>query len=131
MNYYEHVECLNVCFSFTVCLIIIHLCMFYFKAFQFLCMYMFMGLVTRIVNGMVVSSSSVGGLGTLQCGIRAHVAAWASMGREESVTEASFPLPNKGKNEKIRENDRKISKRKNLSMKIIGWLTLKPIRYVG
>ena len=39
--------------------------MFYFKSFQFLCMHMFMGLVDRIVNGMVASSSSVGGSGTL------------------------------------------------------------------
>ena len=70
-----------------------------------------MGLVARIVNGLVVSSSPVGGSGTLQCGIRAHVVAWASMGHEESVTEASYPLPNKGKNDKIRENDKKISKK--------------------
>ena len=74
-----------------------HLCMFYFKAFQFLCMYMFMGLVAQIVNGMVASSSSVKGSGTLQCGIISHVVAWASMGHEESVTEASYPLRNRGK----------------------------------
>ena len=71
--------------------------MFYFKAFQFSCMYMFMGLVSRMVNGMVASSSPVEGSGTLQCGIRAHVVAWASMGHEESVTEESYPLPNRGK----------------------------------
>ena len=40
-------------------------------------MYMFMGLVARKVNGMVASSSSVRGSGTLQCGIRAIFAAWA------------------------------------------------------
>ena len=74
-----------------------HLCMFYFKAFQFLCMYMFMGLVARIVNGLVAASSPVGGPGMLQCGIKAHVAAWASMGYEESVTEESYPLPNRVK----------------------------------
>ena len=45
--------------------------------FQILCMHMFMGLVARMVKGLVASSSSVGGSGTLQCGIRAHVAAWA------------------------------------------------------
>ena len=66
-----------------------NVCMFYFKSFHFLCMYMFMGLVSWIVNGMLASSSPVEGSGTLQCGIRAHVAAWASMGHEESVTEAS------------------------------------------
>ena len=71
--------------------------MFYFKAFQFLCMYMFMGLVSQIVNCMVVSYSPVGGSRTLQCGIRAHVVAWASTGHEKLVTEASYPLPNKGK----------------------------------
>ena len=58
---------------------------------------MFMGLVTWIVNGMVASSSLVEGSGTLECGIRAHVVSWASMGHEESMTEASYPLPNKGK----------------------------------
>ena len=42
-----------------------NVCMFYFKVFQFLCMYMFMGLVSRIVNGMVASSSSIGGSETL------------------------------------------------------------------
>ena len=44
----------------------------------FMCM--FMGLVARVDSVMVASSSSVGGSGTLQCGIRAHVATWASMG---------------------------------------------------
>ena len=52
---------------------------------------MLLGLVARIVNGMVASYSPVGGSGTLQCGIRAHVAAWASMGHEEVVTEARLP----------------------------------------
>ena len=31
----------------------------------------------EVFDGLVVSSSSIGGLGTLQCGIRAKVAAWA------------------------------------------------------
>ena len=35
------------------------------------------GVVSRMVNAMVASSSSIGGSGMLQCGIRAHVAAWA------------------------------------------------------
>ena len=60
-------------------------------------MYMFMGLVARIDDVMVASSSPVGGSGTLQCGIRAHVAAWASMGHEEAVTEVGCPLPSRGK----------------------------------
>ena len=58
-----------------------------------ICMCMLMGLVSRIDNGMVASSSLVEGLGTLQCGIRSHIAAWASMGHEEAVTEAGYPLP--------------------------------------
>ena len=40
------------------------------------------GAVARMVNTMVASSLPVGGLATLQCGIRAHVAAWAWMGHE-------------------------------------------------
>ena len=35
------------------------------------------GVVARMVNAMVASSSLVGGSGMLICGIRAHVAAWA------------------------------------------------------
>ena len=71
---------------------------------------MFMGLVSRIDKGMVASSSSVGGSGMLQCGIKAHVAAWASMGHEQAVIEVGFPLPSR-RNEKFRENDRKISEK--------------------
>ena len=41
-------------------------CMFYFKAFQFFYVCMFMGLVSQIVNGMVASSSSVRGSRMLQ-----------------------------------------------------------------
>ena len=40
--------------------------MFYFKSILVF-MYMFMGLVYRIDNGMVVSSSPIRGLGTLHC----------------------------------------------------------------
>ena len=40
----------------------------------------------EVFDGLVVSSSSVGGSGTLQCGIRVDVASWASMGHEEVVT---------------------------------------------
>ena len=100
-----------------------------FQSILVLCMYMFMGLVSQINIDMVASSSPVEGSGTLQCGIRAHVAAWASMGHEESVTEASYPLPIRGKMRNQR-NDRKILEN-FLSVKIIGWLTLKPIRYIG
>ena len=85
-----------------------------------------MGLVSRIVDGLVASSSPIGGSRTLQCGIGAHVVAWALMGREEAVTEACYPLPNKGK-VKNQRNDKKILKKK-LSMKIIGWLRFKPIQ---
>ena len=85
MNYDEHVECLNVWFCFHCMLNNYASLHVYFKAFYFsiTCMFMFMGPVARMVNGMVVSSSPVGGLGTLQFGgIRAHVAAWALMGPE-------------------------------------------------
>ena len=52
---------------------------------------MFMGLVSRIVNGMVESSSSVGGLGTLQCGIRASgLQYWTSMGQGNQLTKAEL-----------------------------------------
>ena len=75
----------------------------------FMCMFMY--LVSRIVNVMVVSSLPVRGSRTLQCGIRAHVTAWALMGHEESVIEASYPLPNREKNEKIREMKGKFQKK--------------------
>ena len=38
-----------------------------------------MGPVSQIVKAMVASSSLVGGSGMLQCGIKAHVAAWVWM----------------------------------------------------
>ena len=41
-----------------------------------------MGMVSRMVNAMVGSSSLVGGMGTWQYGIRAHVAACACMSHE-------------------------------------------------
>ena len=46
---------------------------------------------------LVASSLSVGGSGTLQGGIRAHVAAWASMGHEEVVIEEGYLVHNWGK----------------------------------
>ena len=49
---------------------------------------MFMGLLAQMVNAMVPSSSLVKGSGTLQRGIRAHVAAWACMDHQDAVTEA-------------------------------------------
>ena len=119
----EHAKCLNVWFCFC-CMVTMYAC-FISKHFSFyVCM--FMGLVARIVNRMVVSSSSFGGLGMLQCGIRAHFAAWASMGHEESVTEASYPLSNSRRNEKMTGKFLNFF----LSVKIIRWLRLKPIGYV-
>ena len=53
---------------------------------------------------MVVSSSPVGGSGTLQCGIRAYVAAWASMGHEELISRGKLPEHRRKKS----VNDRKI-----------------------
>ena len=49
-----------------------------------------MGLLSRMVNAMVAFSLPVGGPGMLQCGIRAHVVAWALMDHEYAVTEAAF-----------------------------------------
>ena len=81
---------LNACMFCFICMLNNNASMFVLiQSISVLCMYMFMGLVARIVNGMVASSSLVGGSGTLQCGIRAHIAAWASMGHEELVTKAS------------------------------------------
>ena len=57
---------------------------------------------------MVASSSLVEWSGTLQCGIRAYVAAWASMGHEEPVSRDM--LPEHSRNKSI--NDRKISLKK-------------------
>ena len=51
-------------------------------------MTIFMGLVARLFDGLVASSSPVKGSGMLQYGIRAKVAAWDSMGHEDAVTEA-------------------------------------------
>ena len=52
-----------------------------------LCIFMFMGLVSRMFNDIVASSSPVRGSGTLQNGIRALVAAWVWMGHKDEVTE--------------------------------------------
>ena len=57
---------------------------------HFIWMYMFMGLLAQMVNAMVPSSSSVKGLGMLQRGIRAHVAAWAWMDHQDALTVAGF-----------------------------------------
>ena len=75
-----------------------------FNAFYFT----FMGLVSWVDSIMVASSSSVGGSGKLQCGIRAHIAAWALMGHEEAVTKAGYPRPSRGK---MCVKDRKISEK--------------------
>ena len=80
-------ECLYECMLFPLCMI--NICIYVystsmhlvisilFQHFSILCLHMFMGLVARMVNAMVASSSPVGGMGTSQCGIRAHIAAWA------------------------------------------------------
>ena len=59
----------------------------YHASALYACMFMFMGLDTQLIWCVVASSSSIEGLGTLQCGIRALVAAWAWMGCEDAVTE--------------------------------------------
>ena len=86
----EHVECWNVyvCFRWmlsnyvSLCVIRILVCiMLSFLISTFIPVHVHGGCFP-ICLVLVVSSSPVGGLGTLQIGIRAHVAAWASMGRE-------------------------------------------------
>ena len=62
MNYDEHVECLNVWFFFR-CMITMYASLLQRILFQFLCMHLFMELVARLANGMVVSSSPFGGSG--------------------------------------------------------------------
>ena len=77
MNYDEHVECLNVWFCFR-CMITMYASLLQSILFQFLCMHMFMGLVSWIVKVLVASSPPVEGSGTLQSdGIRVVVAEWA------------------------------------------------------
>ena len=49
-----------------------------------------MGLLARMVNAMVASSSSVRGTGMWQRGIRAHVAAWDWMEHEGTGIEEGF-----------------------------------------
>ena len=53
---------------------------------------------------MAASSSPVGVSGMLQCGIRAYVAAWPSMGHEEQVSRGRLPEHSRKKS----VNDRKI-----------------------
>ena len=79
-DYDEHVEFLYECMLFPLCMKNNCICVCstsMHSVSAILCTYVFMGLVAWMVNAMVASSSSVGGSGTLQCGIRAHVAAWA------------------------------------------------------
>ena len=54
-----------------------------------------MGLFAQMFDGLVAPSSPVEGLGTLQYGIRAKVAAWAWMGHERSVSRGRFPTAQK------------------------------------
>ena len=63
----------------------------------YVCIFMFMGLDSRMIWCLVASSCPIRGLGMLQCGIRAHIGTWASMGHQEVVTEVGYPLPNRGK----------------------------------
>ena len=71
-------------------------------------MFMFMGPFSRMFDSLVASSSSVRGSGTLQCGVRAYVVAWASMGHEEPVSRGRLPEHSRRKS----MNDRKLSLKK-------------------
>ena len=53
-----------------------------------------------VFDGSVASSLLFKGLGTLQCGNRAKVVAWASMGHEELVRRGMFPSTKKKLEEK-------------------------------
>ena len=70
-----------------------HPCMFYVSSIVFQ-HYMYVHVhgasFPEVFDGLVVSSSPVRGSRTLQCGIREKFAAWASMGREDVVTEPSL-----------------------------------------
>ena len=102
-----YVVCLHYVYEWLM-----HHSMFYvFKVYYFsiicMCMFMFMGLDPRMIWCIVPSSSSVGGSGMLQCGIKALVAGWAvkmqwqslcwsiwaSQGHEKQSTKVGFLLP--------------------------------------
>ena len=88
-------------------------------------MCMFMGLISLIDNVMVESSSPVGGSRMLQCGIRAHVAAWASMGHENGVTEEGCPLPSRTNEKMTGKISRKFSKCQDRQViRRLSWKTL-------
>ena len=56
---------MSECMFFFCCVLNNYACFTSRHFVQFLCMHMFMGIVSWIVNGMVASSSPVGGSGTL------------------------------------------------------------------
>ena len=71
---------LYVLLPLIICMIMLHNMFYVFKYYDstlYTCMFMFMGLDTRLIWCVVVSSSSVGGLGMLQNGIRVKVTTWA------------------------------------------------------
>ena len=57
-----------------------------FKHFKLMCVHAHGASFLEVFDCSVASSSPVRGLGTLQCGIREKVAAWASMGHEEPIS---------------------------------------------
>ena len=71
-----------------------HLSMHYVKflisAFIHVCVH---GGYLPVCLVLVASSSPIGESRTLQIGIRAHVAEWASTGCEDGVTEEALPSP--------------------------------------
>ena len=77
---YMH-ECRSICFPFVVYMKDYACNMFMSLSFMpsalYVGMSIFMGLDAQMIWRIVASSSLVGGLGTLQCGIRALVVEWA------------------------------------------------------
>ena len=76
---------------------------------------MFMGLDPWVIWCIVASSSRVRGLGTLQCGIIALVAAWAWMGHERSANRGRLSSA-----QQESENFKKIWLKISPSAKLVG-----------
>ena len=125
VDWYMH-ECWSICFASVEYMKDYACNMFMSLSFMplalYVCMFMFMGLDARMIWRIVASSSPVAKLGTLQCGIRAHVAAWAWMDREDAVTEVGFPSAQ----QRLEIYDRKFLE--NFVENLSKCLNLRPIR---
>ena len=85
---------MNVCLLLLCIWRILHLSMFYVLSFRFrhyMLVHVHGAIFPEVFDGLVASSSSVRGSGTLQYGIRANVVAWAWMGHERSASRGRLP----------------------------------------